>query len=72
MHRDSLKTFLRGQRAFADNPQAAFLVLNNTGHETEAFPSDIAYLKSVQYPQEELFNAIKDGVGSCLSPRTNQ
>jgi hypothetical protein len=39
-----------------------FLVLNNTGHEAEAFPSDIAYLKSVQYPKEELFNAIKEGL----------
>jgi hypothetical protein len=62
MHRDSLKTFLRCQKVFADNSQAAFLVLNNTGHETEAFPSDIAYLKSVQYPKEELFNAIKEGL----------
>jgi len=62
MHRDALKTFLRCQRAFADNSQAAFLVLNNTGHEAEAFPSDIAYLKSVQYPKEELFNAIKEGL----------
>jgi hypothetical protein len=62
MHRDSLKTFLRCQRVFADNPQAAFLVLNNTGHEAEAFPSDIAYLKSVQYPKEELFHAIKEGL----------
>jgi hypothetical protein len=62
MHRDALKTFLRCQRSFAENPQAAFLVLNNTGHEAEAFPSDIAYLKSVQYPQEELFNAIKEGL----------
>jgi hypothetical protein len=62
MHRDALKTFLRCQRFFAENPQAAFLVLNNTGHEAEAFPSDIAYLKSVQYPQEELYNAIKEGL----------
>jgi hypothetical protein len=62
MHRDALKTFLRCQGSFAENPQAAFLVLNNTGHEAEAFPSDIAYLKSVQYPQEELFNAIKEGL----------
>jgi hypothetical protein len=62
MHRDSLKTFLRCQRVFADNRQAAFLVLNNTGHEAEAFPSDIAYLKSVQYPKEELFHAIKEGL----------
>jgi hypothetical protein len=37
MHRDALKTFLRCQRVFADNPQAAFLVLNNTGHEAELF-----------------------------------
>ena len=62
MHRDSLKTFLRVQRAFANHPKAAFLVLNNTGHETEAFPADIAYLKSVQYHQEELFTAIKEGL----------
>jgi hypothetical protein len=62
MHRDALKTFLRCQRFFAESPRAAFLVLNNTGHEAEAFPSDIAYLKSVQYPQEELFNAIKEGL----------
>ena len=62
MHRDALKTFLRCQRFFVESPQAAFLVLNNTGHEAEAFPSDIAYLKSVQYPQEELFNAIKEGL----------
>jgi hypothetical protein len=62
MHRDALKAFLRCQRSFAENPQAAFLVLNNTGHEAEAFPSDIAYLKSVQYPQEELFNVIKEGL----------
>jgi hypothetical protein len=67
MHRDSLKTFLRCQRFFAENPQAAFLVLNNTGHEAEAFPSDIAYLKSVQYPQEELFNAIKEGLDHAYS-----
>ena len=62
MHRDSLKTFLRVQRMFADNPRAAFLVLNNTGHESEAFPADIAYLKSVQYHQVELFAAIKEGL----------
>lgn len=47
MHRDSLKTFLRMQRAFAANPRAAFMVLNNTGHEAEAFPSDITYLQGV-------------------------
>jgi len=62
MHRDSLKTFLRVQRMFADNARAAFLVLNNTGHESEAFPADIAYLKSVQYDQVELFAAIKEGL----------
>ena len=62
MHRDAVKTFLRCQRFFSGNPKAAFLVLNNTGHESEAFPADIAYLKSVQYPQEELFNAIKEGL----------
>jgi hypothetical protein len=62
MHRDSLKTFLRVQRVFADNGRAAFLVLNNTGHESEAFPADIAYLKSVQYHQVELFAAIKEGL----------
>lgn len=47
MHRDSLKTFLRVQRAFAENPEAAFTVLNNTGHATEAFPADISYLKGL-------------------------
>jgi hypothetical protein len=69
MHRDALKTFLRCQRLSAENPQAAFLVLNNTGHETEAFPSDIAYLKTVQYPQEELFNAIKEGLDRAYHQR---
>jgi hypothetical protein len=62
MHRNALKTFLRAQRKFAEDSQAAFLVLNNTGHEAEAFPTDVAYLKSVQYPQEELYNAIKEGL----------
>jgi hypothetical protein len=65
MHRDALKTFLRVQRAFAENPQAAFLVLNNTGHEAEAFPADIAYLKSVQYDKEELFTAIREGLDNA-------
>jgi hypothetical protein len=62
MHRDALKTFLRVQRALADYPQAAFLVLNNTGNENEAFPADIACLKGLQYDQEEVFAAIKEGL----------
>lgn len=62
MHRDSLKTFLRVQRAFAENPRAAFTVLNNTGHATEAFPADISYLQGVKYDQEEIFKAIKEGL----------
>lgn len=62
MHRDSLKTFLRVQRAFAENPKAAFTVLNNTGHAAEAFPADISYLKGVKYDQDEIFNAIKEGL----------
>ena len=62
MHRDSLKTFLRVHRAFAANPRAAFMVLNNTGHETEAFPSDITYLQGVNYKQEDVFKAIKEGL----------
>lgn len=65
MHRDALKTFSRVQRRFAEDSLAAFLVLNNTGHEAEAFSTDIAYLKSVQYPQEELFNAIKEGLDNA-------
>lgn len=62
MHRDSLKTFLRVQRAFSGNPKAAFTVLNNTGHATEAFPADIDYLKGVKYNPEEIFKAIKEGL----------
>ncbi len=62
MHRDSLKTFLRVQRAFAENSKAAFTVLNNTGHAAEAFPADISYLKGVKYDQDEIFNAIKEGL----------
>ena len=62
MHRDSLKTFLRVQRAFAENPKAAFTVLNNTGHAAEAFPADISYLKGVKYGQDEIFTAIKEGL----------
>lgn len=62
MHRDSLKTFLRVQRAFSGNPKAAFMVLNNTGHATEAFPADIGYLKGVKYDQDEIFKAIKEGL----------
>ena len=62
MHRDSLKTFLRVHRAFAANPRAAFMVLNNTGHEAEAFPSDITYLQGVNYKQEDVFKAIKEGL----------
>jgi len=38
MHRDSLKTFLRCQKVFADNSQAAFLVLNNTAMKLRRFP----------------------------------
>lgn len=67
MHRDSLKTFLRVQRAFAENPKAAFTVLNNTGHATEALPADISYLKRVKYDQHEIFNAIKEGLDHAYS-----
>jgi hypothetical protein len=67
MHRDSLKAFLKVQRAFSGNGQVGFMVLNNTGHEAEAFPADIAYLKSVSYSQEEIFRAIKEGLDDVYS-----
>jgi len=69
MHKDSLKTFLRVQRAFSGNPKAAFMVLNNTGHETEAFPADIAYLKGVNYKQEDVLKAIKEGLDDAYRQR---
>ncbi len=67
MHRDSLKTFLRVQKAFTNDPRAAFTVLNNTGHVAEAFPADISYLKGVKYDQDEIFKAIKEGLDHAYS-----
>ncbi len=69
MHGDSLKTFLRVQRAFAENPRAAFAVLNNTGHAAEAFPADINYLKGIKYDQYEIVNAIKEGLDYAYRQR---
>ena len=45
------------------------MVLNNTGHETEAFPADIAYLKGVNYKQEDVLKAIKEGLDDAYRPR---
>jgi len=50
------------QRAFSENSKAAFTVLNNTGHATEAFPADIDCLKGVKYNSEEIYKAIREGL----------
>ena len=69
MHSDSISTFLRINRKFADNKNVSCMVLNNTGHEIESFAADIDYLKSVKYDsdalrktlQEELYYARSQG-----------
>jgi len=67
MHKDSIATFLRIHRNFADNPNVSFIVLNNTGHEQESFPqSDIDYLKAVKYDSPELEAAIRKGLTNEL------
>ncbi len=52
MHSDSISTFLRINRKFADNKNVSCMVLNNTGHEIRSFAADIDYLKSVKYDSD--------------------
>lgn len=62
MHKDSIVTFLKVHRLFADNQNVSFIVLNNTGHEQESFAADVDYLKSVKYDSPVLEAAIRKGL----------
>jgi hypothetical protein len=62
MHRDALKTFLRVQRAYANEVRAEFVVLLNTGVKGAPSLADITYLSRLNYHQDELFSAIQEGV----------
>ena len=69
MHKDSIETFLKAQRNFADNLNVSFIVLNNTGHEQESFASDVDYLKAVKYDSPVLEAAIRKGLQNELAEK---
>lgn len=69
MHKDSIATFLKVQRHFADNQNVSFIVLNNTGHEQEAFRSNVDYLKAVKYDSLLLEAAIRKGLDDELNEK---
>jgi hypothetical protein len=70
MHKDSRKTFLKMTKSFASNNDVSFMVLSNTGHESEAFPADVDYLKSVQYDEVAVVEAIREGLDHALNQQT--
>jgi hypothetical protein len=63
MHRDSLRTFLRVHAVFAADRRTAFMALNNTGHPTEAFPTEVEYLRHIKYGWTEILEVMKVGLG---------
>jgi hypothetical protein len=67
MHRDARKTFLKMRNTFVFNKNVSFMVLSNTGHESEAFAADIDYLKAIQYDQGALGTAIKEGLDNAYA-----
>ena len=69
MHKDSIQSFLKCHRHFADNQDVSFIVLNNTGHEQESFRSTVDYLKAVKYDAPVLEAAIRKGLDHELSEK---
>jgi hypothetical protein len=69
MHKDSIATFLKLQRNFADNRNVSFIVLNNTGHEQESFATSVDYLKAVKYDSPVLEAAIRKGLTNELAEK---
>jgi hypothetical protein len=68
IHRDARKTFLKVHKAFGiNNENLSFMVLSNTGHVAEVFPADIDYLKAVDYDEEAVVKAIKEGLDCALN-----
>jgi len=67
MHKDSIETFLKCHRYFAQNQNVSFIVLNNTGHEQESFRSTVDYLKAVKYDAPVLEAAIRKGLDNELA-----
>jgi hypothetical protein len=69
MHKDSIETFLKCHRHFADNQNVSFIVLNNTGHEQETFKSPVDYLKDIKYDSPVLEAAIRKGLDNELTEK---
>ena len=67
MHKDSISTFLKTSRSFKDNENVSCEVLINTGHEFEAYKSDIDYLKAVKYDSEELRKILREELYNARS-----
>jgi hypothetical protein len=67
IHKDSLSTFLKVQQLLEDNENVAFMVLSNTGHESEAFRADIDYLRAIKYDGDALFVAIRKGLDDAYT-----
>lgn len=62
MHKDSRLTFLKVQRRLQAREKVGFMVLANTGHESEAFKTDIDYLRSIKYDDTAVCAAIRKGL----------
>jgi hypothetical protein len=65
MHSDAVKVVRKALKTYGQNPQVAFVVLNNTGHEAEVSPvsvDPIEYMKGIRYDGEELRRAINEGL----------
>ena len=58
MHQDSRSTFLKVQRRLQGNERVGFIVLANTGHESEAFKTDIDYLRGIKYDDDDAVCAV--------------
>jgi hypothetical protein len=63
MHRDALRRFFAARESSLTIHKLRSLCRTIQAMKPRLFRPDTAYLlKSVQYPKEELFNAIKDGL----------
>jgi hypothetical protein len=65
MHSDAVKVVRKALKTYAEHPQVAIVVLNNTGHEAEVSPitvDPIEYMNGIRYHSEELRRAIREGL----------